>query len=160
MPVACGPGQSAQLWQDMGVWGAREGHQHMHRVHHCDKIRRTKGFCGKRRRSGSYSACGEDTRLLTIRYRRQYYKNVKADEPFFDSAIFLIRTPYLNLLSNNFARKKTGSNHIKYMDKHDSTMVVLHSTLLYITPPWLYFTVLDSTLLYHCSTSLYFTTPS
>ena len=36
-------------------------------------------------------------------------------------------------------------------------MVVLHSTWLYITLPWLYFTLLDSTLLYNGSTSLYFT---
>ena len=32
---------------------------------YCDKIQRTKGFCGKRRRSGNCSACGENTRLLT-----------------------------------------------------------------------------------------------
>ena len=36
-------------------------------------------------------------------------------------------------------------------------MVLLHSTRLYITLPWLYLTLLDSTLLYHGSTSLYWT---
>ena len=36
-------------------------------------------------------------------------------------------------------------------------MALLHSTWLYITLPWLYFTPLDSTLLYHGSTSLYLT---
>ena len=36
-------------------------------------------------------------------------------------------------------------------------MALLHSTLLYITLPWLYFIVLDSTLFYHGSTSLYLT---
>ena len=36
-------------------------------------------------------------------------------------------------------------------------MSLLHSTRLYITLPWLYFTLLDSTLLYLGSTSLYLT---
>ena len=36
-----------------------------------------------------------------------------------------------------------------------STMALLHSTFLYITLPWLYFTLLESTSLYHRSTSLY-----
>ena len=36
-----------------------------------------------------------------------------------------------------------------------STLALLHSTWLYVTLPWLYFTLLDCTLLYHCSTSLY-----
>ena len=34
-------------------------------------------------------------------------------------------------------------------------MALLHSSRLYITLPWLYFTLLDSTLLNHGSTSLY-----
>jgi len=34
-------------------------------------------------------------------------------------------------------------------------MALLHSSTLYITLPWLYFTVLDSTLHYHDSPSLY-----
>jgi len=34
-------------------------------------------------------------------------------------------------------------------------MALLHSTKIYITLPWLYFTLLDSTFLYHGSTSLY-----
>jgi len=33
-------------------------------------------------------------------------------------------------------------------------MALLHSTSLYITLKWLYFTLLDSTLIYHGSTSL------
>ena len=37
------------------------------------------------------------------------------------------------------------------------TMAKLHSTWLYITLPWLYFTLLDSASIYHCSTSLYYT---
>ena len=36
-------------------------------------------------------------------------------------------------------------------------MALYHSTLFYIIPPWVYFTLLDCTLLYHGSTSLYFT---
>ena len=36
-------------------------------------------------------------------------------------------------------------------------MALLHSTSLYITLPWLYFSLLASTLLYHGSTSLYLT---
>ena len=40
---------------------------------------------------------------------------------------------------------------------HYSTVVQLQSTWLYITLPWLYFTLLDCTLLYHGSTSVYFT---
>ena len=36
-------------------------------------------------------------------------------------------------------------------------MALLHSNRLYITLPWLYFTLLDSTILYLGSTSLYFT---
>ena len=73
-----------------------------------------------------------------------------------------------------------------YLTLHNSTMVVLHSTrlyitlpwlkftlldcinlpwifcnllVLYITLPWLYFTPLDSTLLYNGSTSFYITLP-
>ena len=34
-------------------------------------------------------------------------------------------------------------------------MALLHSSRLYITVPWLYFTVLESTLLYYGSTLLY-----
>ena len=36
-------------------------------------------------------------------------------------------------------------------------MDVLDSTRIYITLPWLYFSLLDSTLLYHGSTSTYYT---
>ena len=36
-------------------------------------------------------------------------------------------------------------------------MAVLDSTRIYITLPWLYFTLLDSTLVNHRSTSLYYT---
>ena len=40
---------------------------------------------------------------------------------------------------------------------HFSTMALLHSTILYISLPWLYFILHYSTFLYHGSTSLYFT---
>ena len=36
-------------------------------------------------------------------------------------------------------------------------MALLHSTLLYITLPWLYWILINSKLLYHGSMSLYFT---
>ena len=36
-----------------------------------------------------------------------------------------------------------------------STIALLHSSLLYISLQWLYFTLLYSTLLFHSSTSLY-----
>ena len=35
-------------------------------------------------------------------------------------------------------------------------MSLLHSALLYIIVPWLYFTILDPTLFYHGFTSRYF----
>ena len=35
-------------------------------------------------------------------------------------------------------------------------MALVHSTLFYITPPLLYLTLLDSTLIYNGSTSLYY----
>ena len=38
-----------------------------------------------------------------------------------------------------------------------ATMALLDPAQLYITLPWLYFTPLDSALLYHDSTLLYFT---
>ena len=44
-----------------------------------------------------------------------------------------------------------------YLTLHTSTLALLHTTWLYITVPWLYFTLLDSTLLYIGSTSLYLT---
>ena len=49
-----------------------------------------------------------------------------------------------------------GSSSL-HLTLHYSTMVLLHSIRLYITRPWLYFTLLDSTLLYRCfdPTSLY-----
>ena len=40
---------------------------------------------------------------------------------------------------------------------HFSTMALLHSTILYISLPWLYFILHYSTFLYHGSTSLYIT---
>ena len=44
-----------------------------------------------------------------------------------------------------------------YFTLHFSTMALLHSTLLYISLPWLYFILQYSTFLYHGSTSFYIT---
>ena len=44
-----------------------------------------------------------------------------------------------------------------YTPLHYSTMALLDSTWLYMTLPWLYFTLLCSTSLYHGSTWLYLT---
>ena len=59
---------------------------------YCDKTLRTKGFCRKRFRSGTVLVV--KTHNSSLQWKGERYKNVKADEPFFDAAMFLIHSPF------------------------------------------------------------------
>ena len=89
---------------------------------YCDKTLRAEGFCGEGLRSGALLVV--KTHDSSLQWKGERYKTVKADRPFFDAAIFLIRSPFRAAIaewnrevSNLFARNQNGSNHVKYVDK-------------------------------------------
>ena len=89
---------------------------------YCDKTLRAEGFCGEGLRSGALLVV--KTHDSSLQWKGEHYKTVKADRPFFDAAIFLIRSPFRAAIaewnrevSNLFARNQNGSNHVKYVDK-------------------------------------------
>ena len=89
---------------------------------YCDKTLRAEGFCGEGLRSGALLVV--KTHDSSLQWKGEHYKTVKADRPFFDAAIFLIRSPFRAAIaewnrevSNLFARNQNGSSHVKYVDK-------------------------------------------
>ena len=89
---------------------------------YCDKTLRAEGFCGEGLRSGALLVV--KTHDSSLQWKGERYKTVKTDRPFFDAAIFLIRSPFRAAIaewnrevSNLFARNQNGSSHVKYVDK-------------------------------------------
>ena len=87
-----------------------------------DKTLKVRGFCGEGVKSGRVLVV--KTHFSSLKWKGEYYKTVKAHQPLFDAAIFLIRSPfgaavaeYNRRVSYTFARHQTGSKHVKYVDK-------------------------------------------
>ena len=90
---------------------------------YCDKTLRAEGFCGEGIRSGSALVVKTHDSILQWKGERPH-DSVRRDRPFFDAAIFLIRSPFRAAVaewnrevSSRFARDQNGSNHVKYVDR-------------------------------------------
>ena len=87
-----------------------------------DMTLKVRGFCGEGVKNGRVLVV--KTHLSQLKWKGEHYKSVKAHQPLFDAAIFLIRNPFgaavaefNRKVSHNFARHQTGSRHVKYVDK-------------------------------------------
>lgn len=91
---------------------------------YCDKTLRAEGFCGEGLRSGAVLVVKTHDSTLQWKGERPLDIGVRRDRPFFDAAIFLIRSPFRAAVaewnrevSSRFARNQNGSSHVKYVDK-------------------------------------------